>query len=72
MSRKRLQRLMRLMGLLSVAPRPYASRRTPGHVSLHVSAGRCEGDAAPKRFGVSMAHGFHYVVTIMDGTSGKC
>ena len=30
--RKRVRRLMRLMGLRSVAPRPFTSRRAPGHV----------------------------------------
>ena len=31
-SRKRVRRLIRLMGLRSVMPRPYASRSTPGHI----------------------------------------
>lgn len=74
--RKRVGRLMRLMGLRSVAPRPFTSRRAPGHVVYPYLL----GDIRITRPGqawcadltyIPMAHGFLYVVAIMDWHSRK-
>jgi putative transposase len=74
--RKRVRRLMRLMGLRSVAPRPFTSRRAPGHVVYPylLDDVRIEGPGkvwcADLTY-IPMAHGFLYVVAIMDWHSRK-
>jgi putative transposase len=64
------------MGLRSVAPRPFTSRRTPGHVVYPYLL----GDIRIRRVNqawctdlsyIPMAHGFLYVVAIMDWHSRK-
>ena len=74
--RKRVRRLMRLMGLRSVAPRPFTSRRAPGHVvypyllgDIRVRRGN-QAWCADLTY-IPMAHGFLYVVAIMDWHSRK-
>ena len=74
--RKRVRRLMQLMGLRSVAPRPNTSRRAPGHRVYPYLL----GDLAVCRPNqvwcadltyLPMAHGFFYLVAIMDWYSRK-
>ena len=74
--RKRVRRLMRRMGLRSVAPRPFTSRRAPGQIVYPYLL----DDVRIKKPGqvwctdltyIPMAHGFLYVVAIMDWHSRK-
>jgi putative transposase len=74
--RKRVRRLMRLMGLRSVAPRPFTSRRAPGHVvypylldDIRITR-KNQAWCADLTY-IPMAHGFLYVVAIMDWHSRK-
>ncbi len=74
--RKRVRRLMRVMGLRSVAPRPNTSRRAPGHrvypYLLRDLAVRWPNQVwcADLTY-LPMAHGFLYLVAIMDWYSRK-
>ena len=74
--RKRVRRLMRVMGLRSLAPRPNTSRRAPAH---RVYPYRLR-DLAVRRPDqvwcadltyLPMAHGFLYLVAILDWYSRK-
>ena len=74
--RKRVRRLMQVMGLRSVAPRPNTSRRAPGHRVYPYLV----GDLAVCRPNqvwcadltyLPMAHGFLYLVAIMDWYSRR-
>jgi putative transposase len=74
--RKRVRRLMRLMGLRSVAPRPFTSRRVSGHVVYPYLLGdlrieRVNAAWCADVTYIPMAHGFLYVVAIMDWHSRK-
>jgi putative transposase len=74
--RKRVRRLMRLMGLRSVAPRPFTSRRSPGHPVYPYLLGDIRIDRPGQVWCadltyIPMAHGFLYVVAIMDWHSRK-
>ena len=69
--RKRVRRLMRLMGLRSVAPRPFTSRRAPGHVVYpylldDIRITRVNQAWCADLTYIPMAYGFLYVVAIMD------
>ena len=74
--RKRARRLMRLMGLRSVAPAPNTSRRAPGH-RVYPYRLRDLSIARPNQVWCAdvtylpMAHGFLYLVAIMDWHSRK-
>ena len=62
---------MRLMGLRSVAPRPFTSRRAPGHVVYPYLLGDIQITRVNHAWCVDltyipMAHGFLYVMAIMD------
>ena len=50
-NRKRVQRLMRLMGLASTAPKPNTSKPAPEHAGLPVFAAESEGFPGSIRFG---------------------
>lgn len=74
--RKRVRRLMRLMGLRSLAPAPNTSRRAPGHAvypyllrDLVVERPN-QAWCADVTY-LPMAHGFLYLVAIMDWYSRK-
>jgi len=74
--RKRARRLMRLMGLRSVAPTPNTSRRAPGHPVYPYLLRDMEIERPNQAWCtdityVPMAHGFLYVVAIMDWHSRK-
>ena len=74
--RKRVPRLMRLMSLRSVAPRPFTSRRAPGHVVYpylldDIRITRVNQAWCADLTYIPMAHGFLYVVAIMDWHSRK-
>ena len=74
--RKRVRRLMRVMGLRSVAPRPNTSRRAPGH-RVYPYLLRDLAVVRPNQVWCAdltylpMAHGFLYLVAIMDWYSRK-
>ncbi len=74
--RKRMRRLMRVMGLRSLAPRPNTSRRAPGH-RVYPYLLRDLRVRRPNRVWCAdltylpMAHGFLYLVAIMDWYSRK-
>ena len=74
--RKRVRRLMRVMGLRSLAPRPNTSRRAPGHrvypYLLRDLAVRRPNQAwcADLTY-LPMARGFLYLVAVMDWHSRK-
>ena len=68
---KRVRRLMRLMGLRSVTRRPNGSRRTPDHVVspyllTEVRVTRSNRIWCADLSRLTMAHGYFYVVAIMD------
>ena len=74
--RKRVRRLMRVMGLRSVAPRPNTSRRAPGHrvypyLLRDLPVRRPNQAWCADWTYVPMAHGFLYLVAIMDWHSRK-
>ena len=74
--RKRVRRLMRVMGLRSLAPRPNTSRRAPGH-RVYPYLLRDLAVDRPNRVWCAdltylpMARGFLYLVAIMDWYSRK-
>lgn len=74
--RKRVRRLMRVMGLRSLAPRPNTSRRAPGHrvypyLLRDLEVQRPNRAWCADLTYVPMAHGFLYLVAIMDWHSRK-
>ena len=74
--RKRVRRLMRVMGLRSLAPRPNTSRRAPGHrvypyLLRDLEVQRPNQAWCADLTYVPMAHGFLYLVAIMDWHSRK-
>jgi putative transposase len=74
--RKRARRLMRLMGIRSVAPAPNTSRRAPGHpvypyLLRDLVVERPNQVWCTDITYVPMAHGFLYLVAIMDWYSRK-
>ena len=74
--RKRVRRLMRVMGLRSLAPRPYTSRRNPGHpvypyLLRDITVDRANQVWCADLTYIPMAHGFLYLVAIMDWNSRK-
>ena len=74
--RKRMRRLMRVMGLRSLAPRPNTSRRAPGqavypYLLRDVAVERPNQAWCADLTYLPMAHGFLYLVAIMDWYSRK-
>ena len=74
--RKRVRRLMRVMGLRSLAPRPYTSRWNPGHpvypyLLRDITVDRANQVWCADLTYIPMAHGFLYLVAIMDWNSRK-
>ena len=74
--RKRVRRLMRVMGLRSLASRPNTSRRAPGravypYLLRNLEVCRPNQAWCADLTYVPMAHGFLYLVAIMDWFSRK-
>ncbi len=74
--RKRVRRLMRVMGLRSVAPRPNTSRRAPGHrvypyLLRDLAVDRPNQVWCADLTYLPMARGFLYLIAIMDWYSRK-
>ena len=74
--RKRVRRLMRLMGLRSLAPTPNTSRRGRGHkiypyLLRDLTVDRVDQAWCADVTYLPMAHGFLYLVAIMDWYSRK-
>ena len=74
--RKRVRRLMRAMGLRSLAPRPNTSRRAPGHrvypyLLRDLAVDRPNQVWCADLTYLPMARGFLYLVAIMDWYSRK-
>jgi len=75
-SRKRVRRLMRRMGLIAVAPKPNTSRRAPAQ-PLYPYLLRALAIDRPDQVGCAdltytpMAHGFLYLIAIMDWYSRR-
>ena len=74
--RKRVRRLMRVMGLRSLAPRPNTSRRAPGHrvypyLLRDLAVDRPNQVWCADLTYLPMARGFLYLVAIMDWYSRK-
>jgi putative transposase len=73
-NRKRVQRLMRTMGIEALVPRPGTSKAAPGH-TIHPYLLRGVSISAPNHVWaadityIPMAHGFLYLVAIIDWTS---
>ncbi len=70
-NRKRVQRLMRLMGLESLAPKPNLSRSHPAHKKYPyllkgLAVTRANQVWATDITYIPMAHGFLYLVAIID------
>ncbi len=70
-NRKRVQRLMRLMGLVSTAPKPNTSKPAPEHVKYpyllrNLKVSRVNQAWAADITYLPMAHGFLYLVAIID------
>jgi putative transposase len=75
-NRKRVQRLMRLMGIESVAPKPKTSRPAPEHpiypyLLRNLAISRPNQVWATDITYIPMAHGFMYLVAIMDWYSRR-
>jgi putative transposase len=75
-NRKCVQRLMRLMGLEGVAPKPDTSRRAPEHPVYPYLLRNLEISAANQVWAadityIPMAHGFGYLVAIIDWYSRR-
>jgi len=75
-NRKRVQRLMRAMGLESVAPKPNTSRPAPQHpiypyLLRNLEISRANQVWAADITYIPMAHGFMYLVAIMDWYSRR-
>ena len=70
-NRKRVQRLMRMMGLGALAPKPGTSRKAPQnrvypHLLRHLTIDRPNQVWCADVTCVAMAQGFMYLVVIMD------
>lgn len=75
-NRKRVQRLMRIMGLEALAPKPNTSQPAPEHpvypyLLRKLSIGRPNQVWAADITYVPLAHGFAYLVAIMDWYSRR-
>lgn len=75
-NRKRIQRLMRLMGIEAIYPKPHTSRAHPNHkvypyLLKHLLIDHPNQVWAADITYVPMAHGFMYLVAIMDWHSRK-
>jgi putative transposase len=75
-NRKHVQRLMRLMGLESIAPKPKTSTAAPEHpvypyLLRKLSIERINQVWAADITYIPMAHGFAYLVAIMDWCSRR-
>ncbi len=75
-NRKRIQRLMRLMGIEAIYPKPHTSRPHPEHkiypyLLRDLTINRPDQVWATDITYVPMAHGFMYLVAIMDWHSRK-
>jgi putative transposase len=75
-NRKRIQRLMRLMGIEAVYPKPRTTRRHPGHkvypyLIRDMTIERPNQVWAADITYVPMNHGFMYLVAVMDWYSRK-
>lgn len=75
-NRKRVQRLMRLMGLESVAPKPNTSKPAPEHpvypyLLRNLAITRVNQVWAADITYIPMAHGFAYLVAIIDWYSRR-
>jgi len=75
-NRKRVQRLMRLMGLESLAPKPDTSKPAPEHpvypyLLRNLAISRPNQVWAADITYIPMAHGFAYLVAIIDWYSRK-
>jgi len=75
-NRKRVQRLMRLMGLEAIYPRPRTSRAHPGHkiypyLLRNLSIERPNQVWAADITYIPMSRGFMYLVAVMDWHSRK-
>jgi putative transposase len=75
-NRKRIQRLMRLMGIEAIYPKPYTSRPHPAHkiypyLLRDLTIDRPNQVWATDITYISMARGFMYLVAFMDWHSRK-
>ncbi len=75
-NRKRIGRLMRLMGLRSLAPQPFTSKRAPGnpvypYLLRDLNISRVNQVWCADLTYIPMARGFLYLVAIMDWHSRK-
>lgn len=75
-NRKRVQRLMRLMGLESIAPKPNTSKPSPEHpvfpyLLRNLTVCRVNQVWAADITYIPMAHGFAYLVAIIDWYSRR-
>lgn len=75
-NRKRVQRLMRVMGLESTAPKPNTSKPSPGHAKYpyllrNLKVSRVNQVWAADITYIPMAHGFIYLVAIIDWYSRR-
>jgi len=75
-NRKRVQRLMRVMGIEAIAPGPSTSRPHPEHkvypyLLRHVAVSRANQVWAADITYIPMAHGFVYLVAIIEWYSRK-
>lgn len=75
-NRKRVQRLMRLMDISSIAPQPNTSKPAPEHTTYpyllrNVTVSRPNQVWATDITYIPMAHGFVYLVAIMDWYSRR-
>jgi len=75
-NRKRIQRLMRLMGLEAIAPKPNTSRPAPEHpvypyLLRQLSVSRVNQVWAADITYIPLSHGFAYLVAIMDWYSRR-
>lgn len=75
-NRKRVQRLMRVMGITALYPKPHTSRPNPGHRVYPYLLRGVTIDHANQVWSVDityvpMAHGFLYLVAIIDWYSRK-
>ena len=75
-NRKRVQRLMRLMDLAAIAPKPNTSRAAPEHpiypyLLRKLKIGRVDQVWASDITYIPLAHGFVYLVAVMDWYSRR-